>query len=158
MPAWLFAQVFMGSAQRKLFQTGVPILTYHSIARPAPGAHDPFLCVTPAQFDRQLELLQQAGYMTAALESALRTPGDGKKEIVITFDDGFQNVFQNALEPLDRHRAKAIQFLVAGLIGGRNQWMTEAGDVSERLMDERQIRDWLAAGHEIGSHTLTHPI
>ncbi len=24
-------------------------------------------------------------------------------------------------------------------------------------MDERQIRDWLAAGHEIGAHTLTHP-
>ena len=24
-------------------------------------------------------------------------------------------------------------------------------------MDEAQIREWLAAGHEIGSHTLTHP-
>ena len=24
-------------------------------------------------------------------------------------------------------------------------------------MDDAQIRDWLAAGHEIGAHTLTHP-
>ena len=24
-------------------------------------------------------------------------------------------------------------------------------------MDASQVREWLAAGHEIGSHTLTHP-
>jgi peptidoglycan/xylan/chitin deacetylase (PgdA/CDA1 family) len=35
--------------------------------------------------------------------------------------------------------------------------MIKHGDASERLMDIAQVRDWLAAGHDIGSHTTTHP-
>jgi len=30
------------------------------------------------------------------------------------------------------------------------------GEAPEPLMDEAQIRQWLQAGHAIGSHTLTH--
>ena len=32
-----------------------------------------------------------------------------------------------------------------------------AGEVHERLMDPSQVREWLAAGNDIGSHTCTHP-
>ena len=31
------------------------------------------------------------------------------------------------------------------------------GEAPAPLMDAAQVKDWLAAGHEIGSHTLTHP-
>src|SRR5262249_33719327 len=49
-----------------------------------------------------------------------------------------------------------IQFIVADLIGKRNEWDVVHGDVPEPLMDKTQIREWLAAGQHIGSHGLTH--
>jgi peptidoglycan/xylan/chitin deacetylase (PgdA/CDA1 family) len=66
-------------------------------------------------------------------------------------------VFTHALVPLARNRFYAIQFLVADLLGQSNEWEQHEGEVREPLMDAPQVREWLAAGHEIGSHTLTHP-
>jgi peptidoglycan/xylan/chitin deacetylase (PgdA/CDA1 family) len=149
--------VFMSGAQRKLCQTGLPIFTYHYLG-PAPrGAHDPFLYVPTPQFAAQLARLRAEQFQFASLTDVLHRSAGGPPKTVITFDDGAENVFRHALEPLARHGAKAIQFLVAGLIGGRNDWMIKHGDAPERLMDAVQIREWLAAGHEIGSHTTTHP-
>ena len=80
-----------------------------------------------------------------------------EKRIVITFDDGYVNVLRYGLEPLASTGFKAIQFLVADLLGKCNEWDVPLGEAPEPMMDAAQVRDWLGAGHEIGSHTLTHP-
>lgn len=157
MPFQLLAMAFLSRAQRKLFATGLPILTYHSIGPRAPCALDPFLYVPTAKFEAQLTQLKRENYETVSLSSFVAEHPDPARKLIVTFDDGCANVFQNALPVLSRQGVKAIQFLVARLIGGRNDWMTKYGDAPEPLMDEVQIREWLAAGHEIGSHTLTHP-
>ncbi len=60
--------------------------------------------------------------------------------------------------PLPAHPGdKAIQFLVVGLIGRTSEWQATEGEVVERLMCDVETRGCLAAGHQIGSHTLTHP-
>jgi peptidoglycan/xylan/chitin deacetylase (PgdA/CDA1 family) len=82
---------------------------------------------------------------------------EGPLRIAITFDDGFCNVLRFGLEPLARHRFCAIHFLVADLIGKSNEWEQREGEAREPLMDAAQVRDWLGAGHDIGSHTCTHP-
>jgi peptidoglycan/xylan/chitin deacetylase (PgdA/CDA1 family) len=84
-------------------------------------------------------------------------PGARARQIVFTFDDGFLNVSRYAIKPLAEHRFTAIQFLVADLLGQRNQWDIHQGEAGEPLMSLTEIREWLAAGHQIGSHTLTHP-
>jgi peptidoglycan/xylan/chitin deacetylase (PgdA/CDA1 family) len=66
-------------------------------------------------------------------------------------------VLRHGLKPLASHGFKAIQFLVAGRLGGTNDWETRDGEAEERLMDRHQVQEWLAAGHDIGAHTLTHP-
>ena len=38
-----------------------------------------------------------------------------------------------------------------------NEWDRAENEVLSPLMDAAQIKEWLAAGHQIGSHTLTHP-
>ncbi len=76
---------------------------------------------------------------------------------MITFDDGFQNTLEHALEPLRENQFRALQFIVAGRIGQQNVWDFPDGEVPVPLMDAREIREWLAAGHQIGSHSLTHP-
>ena len=148
----------MWPAQRKLCERGWPVFTYHKIDLPPKGALDPFLYVTPGRFDQQLSALRRAGYNTASLADLAAAPDNRCRKAVITFDDGCQNVFDNGLSILSRHGFHAIQFIVAGLIGKRNEWAVAKGEVPDPFMDETQIRDWLAAGHEIGSHTSTHPI
>jgi len=131
--------LFMSSAQRRLFQQGLPVLMYHKIDRVPRGTRDPFLYVSPIRFGEQLQLLSERGYTGVTLE-AVRTVRDNHARQVVL-----------------RHRFRAIQFIVAGLIGKRNDWDIAKGEAPDLMMDESQIREWLAAGHEIGSHTSTHP-
>ena len=141
---------------RALFKTGMPYLMYHKLGPRPRGARLKGLYLSTRLFERQLAELRRAGFTTPRYG----LPPGGVKEakcIALTFDDGFANVFKHALEPLARHQFRAIEFLVAGLIGRANQWEIELGEVREPLMDAAQVREWLAAGHEIGSHTLTHP-
>ena len=74
-------------------------------------------------------------------------------EIVITFDDGYASSFEQGMRLLESVDCKATQFLVSGRIGKVNDW----DRTGEPLMDVPQIREWLAAGHSIGSHTVSHP-
>jgi len=140
---------------REVFQQGNPILTYHKLG-PRPGrVRLKGLYVSQALFRRQLEELRQAGFTNGSLEACAGPPA--KRRIVITFDDGYVDVLRHGLEPLAGTRFCAIQFLVADLLGKTNEWDVAVGEAPEPMMDAAQVREWLAAGHEIGSHTLTHP-
>jgi peptidoglycan/xylan/chitin deacetylase (PgdA/CDA1 family) len=149
--------LFMSAAQRRLFQEGLPVLMYHKIDRVPRGSRDPFLYVSPGRFAEQLQLLTNRGYTGVALDAISAVTNNQARKVVITFDDGAESVFTNGLEILARHGFRAIQFIVAGLIGKRNEWDIAKGEAPDLMMDEGQIREWLAAGHEIGSHTATHP-
>src|SRR5579859_4615257 len=152
----LLSQVFLSSAQKKLFGDGVPILAYHSVGNPPPGVKNPYLYVTNAEFDTQLAQLRDAGFTSTSLDECNGFRGNPHSHVVISFDDGIRNVFDNALVVLARHQFRAIQFIISDLIGRRNEWMIAKGDIPEPLMDQHQIRDWLAAGHQIGAHSATH--
>jgi peptidoglycan/xylan/chitin deacetylase (PgdA/CDA1 family) len=153
----LSARVFLGPVQLRLARQGVPVFAYHKIAPPPSKTLDPFLYVSPKEFDKQLQLLKREGFSSADLDEMPSAQSERKPRTVITFDDGCRNAFQNSMEPLARHGFRAIQFLVANYLGRTNDWDTAKGDSNEPLMDEQQVRDWLAAGHKIGSHTLNHP-
>jgi peptidoglycan/xylan/chitin deacetylase (PgdA/CDA1 family) len=140
-----------------LFRRGRPILTYHHVGPRPRGARLKGLYVDTALFARQLEELNAAHFSTPGFSSAIAASAKEPAHVFLTFDDGFRDVFQNALPLLRQKGFRAIQFLVADLLGRTNVWQQEVGDVSESLMDEAQVRDWLAAGQEIGSHTSTHP-
>jgi peptidoglycan/xylan/chitin deacetylase (PgdA/CDA1 family) len=137
------------------FQTGVPILTYHKVGPRPRGARLKGLYAAPQRFARQMDELAAAGYQSLRLENAAAHK-TGERRVVISFDDGFVNVFDNALEALRRNRFQAVQFLVADFLGRTNEWDVKLGDVSEPLMDAGRVREWLSAGHSIGAHTLSH--
>lgn len=139
-----------------LFQTGVPVLMYHKIAEPPPRARLKGLYVRPERFSQQLAELREAGFTSCRPSPGNNGNGEPKR-IALTFDDGFRNVWEHALEPLAEHGFTATQFLVANCIGRQNQWEIREGEVTEPLMDVMHIREWLRAGHRIGSHSLSHP-
>ena len=143
---------------RELFATGAPVLTYHKVGPRPWGARLKGLYVSPKLFAQQMAELHQAGFRTQTLEALCEPGKTSAPAITLTFDDGFENALRHAVEPMQRHGFRAIEFLVADRLGQLNDWEMRQGEVPERLMDAAQIRDWLAAGHEIGAHTLTHPL
>lgn len=142
---------------RDAFGRGVPILTYHKLGPRPPGTRLKGLYVGTALFRRQLMELRAAGFRTTSMDELAKPSDVAGSRIVLSFDDGFRNVLQHALDPLARCGFRAIQFLVSGLIGRGNEWEQRDGEVAEMLMDDAEVRTWLAAGHSIGSHTRTHP-
>jgi peptidoglycan/xylan/chitin deacetylase (PgdA/CDA1 family) len=141
----------------ELFQTGVPILMYHKIGDRPKGVRLKGLYVSVENFVRQLGEFQAAGFTSCLPDAACAdSTNPAARRVVLTFDDGFCSVFENALEPLAQHGLRAILFLVPDLIGQLNEWDLRNGEAPEPLMDHTQIRQWIKAGHAIGSHTLTH--
>jgi peptidoglycan/xylan/chitin deacetylase (PgdA/CDA1 family) len=138
------------------FQTGVAVLMYHKIAAPPRKVRLRGLYVRPERFARQMQEMHEAGFVTCLPSEAIQANGQTRR-LALTFDDGFHNVLDHALEPLAKHKFQATQFLVANFVGRLNQWEMREGEVRESLMDSAQVKTWLAAGHRIGSHSLSHP-
>jgi len=147
------------TAMRSLLPDGVPreatvpILMYHHVGEPPPGA-DAIrgdLTVLPSQFEAQLAYLSEEGYQTIHLSDLIMYLQMGRrlppKPIVITFDDGYRDVFTNAYPLLEEYGFVATFFIITQLADeGREGYLSWAG-----------IKALHAAGMEIGSHTYTHP-
>lgn len=141
----------------ELFREGLPILTYHNLGRRPRGVRLKGLYLSTRLFHRQLSELKEAGYTSSSLDHWKSLAAPRSKALILTFDDGLANAWQHGAQTLTQLDFQAIQFLVAGLLGRTSEWHSAEGEVVEPLMDEVQIREWLAAGHQIGSHTLSHP-
>ncbi len=139
----------------ELFEQGNPILAYHKVGPRPRGVRLKGLYLSPKLFAAQLAELRSAGFRSGSLQDC---SGPLKpRQIVLTFDDGYANVLRNAVHALAQTQFKATQFLPVNFLGKSNEWDVVLGEASEPIMDCAQVRDWLAAGHDIGSHTLTHP-
>lgn len=137
----------------------IPILVYHQIDR-APGKGTPFrsLYVAPESFDRQMKWLARLGYTglsMSALMPYLRGEKTGKV-VGVTFDDGYQNNLIHALPVLLRHGFSSTCYAVSGLLGKTNLWDEKIGVAQAPLMTGDELRQWVAGGQEVGSHTHQH--
>jgi len=139
-----------------LFASGLPVLCYHKIGPKPPGVKIRSIYLGESLFSRQMAALSAEGFRSISADR-LAGSGPASREILLTFDDGSLTVFRHAMKPMASAGFRAINYLVSDLIGGFNEWDTVKGEVPDRLMDEAQIREWMAAGHEIGAHTRTHP-
>jgi peptidoglycan/xylan/chitin deacetylase (PgdA/CDA1 family) len=141
---------------RELFATGAPLLTYHHVGARPRGVRLKGLYVSAKLFAQQMAELKAEGFETVEFGQVKSSKNESGR-VFLTFDDGFSDVFENALATLREHGFRAIQFLVSDLLGKASEWQKGSGEVPGKLMDRAQIKDWLAAGQEIGSHTMTHP-
>jgi peptidoglycan/xylan/chitin deacetylase (PgdA/CDA1 family) len=139
-----------------LFETGRPMLVYHKLGTRPKNVRIKGLYLGKTLFEKQMTELRAAGFATTPYAELPKESNNGK-HIALTFDDGFSSAFKHAMEPLARNKFHAIQFLVADRIGQFNEWEVMQGEVREPLMDAKQVKDWIGAGHEIGAHSLTHP-
>lgn len=138
----------------------IPILVYHQIAEAPPKGSSPFrgLYVAPAAFARQMAWLKRLGYTGVSMSGLLPyLRGERSGKVVgITFDDGYRNNLTQALPVLVKQGFSSTCYAVSGLLGKTNIWDGGIGIPQTPLMDEAEIRQWVAGGQEIGSHTHSH--
>ena len=74
----------------------------------------------------------------------------------ITFDDGFRNVYVNALPVLTELGFTSTNYFVANQFDGGNVWDANNNVPFSPLMTIAEARSWANSGQEVGSHTLDH--
>ncbi|KAA9396487.1 polysaccharide deacetylase family protein [Haloarcula sp. CBA1130] len=122
------------------------VLMYHSVGSGTGNADERTLSV-PAFRAQMRELTDQ--FDVVDLPAVLER-GD-RRRVAVTFDDGFENVYTNALPVLREFDVPATCFLITDRIGGS----TADG---EAYMSASQVRELIASDLvTIGTHTHSHP-
>lgn len=130
-------------------------LMLHSIAAPESPDESSYY-IAPERFHRFMRWFHRAGYKTASLEQWLRDEVPDK-HVLLTFDDGYDDLYEHLLPLVIEHHYKPLIFLVAGRIGQSNLWDQSSGLRSRNLLTLEQIREMQRYGADFGSHTMTHP-
>jgi len=131
-------------------QAAVPLLMYHVIAAPPAGAPFPGLYVEPQLFAEQMRALKQAGWHAVTqdqLEAYWRhgVPLGPGKPIVLTFDNGYQSQYTQALPVLQRLGWPAVENIqLSGL------------PPSQGGLLQRQIKGLVSAGWELDTQGFSH--
>jgi peptidoglycan/xylan/chitin deacetylase (PgdA/CDA1 family) len=136
-----------------VFQSGqitCPILLYHRIAEPPlPNSIDARYYTPPADFEWQMQSLKDWGYTAIPISLLVEAITKGAplppRPVVISFDDGYESVFENAYPIMQAHGFIGVMYLIADAVG------------SQGYMDVGQIQAMTSNGWEIGSHSMTHP-
>ena len=98
------------------------VLMYHSVAE---ETQDPYaITVSPVRFDRQLRWLHRRGLRGVSMRELLAAAdrGDAARLVGLTFDDGYADFANNAMPVLRRYGFGATVYVLAGKLGGRNDW------------------------------------
>ena len=143
---------------------------YHRIAEQLRGIPVPTWNVTPNKFREQLSGLVASGFRAMALRDLLETVRLGKniphRTFVVTFDDGYENVYLEAWPILKSLQIPATIFLATSYLDSDapfpfDDWQ-EAGaahvpKTAWRPLTTAQCREMRDSGLiELGAHTHTH--
>lgn len=133
----------------------VDILMYHSIAN-----DDVATAIPPDIFRAQMHAIKEAGVPVITLDdyAAARC---GEKELdpvslIITFDDAFQDFYDEAFPTLDELGFDAMVYVPTGCVGTEESWRG-ALTPPRKIMDWQTILELSEAGVHFGSHSISHP-
>ena len=126
----------------------VPIFMYHHVSNlPTSNLLDYSLTVRTTDFAQQLDWLSQHGYQSVTQSDLFNALYYGKvlpaHPVMLTFDDGYKDVYTDALPALLAHHYRGVFYIITGMIGGR-------------YMTWKQVRTLATDGMQISSHTIHH--
>lgn len=128
-------------------KSAAPVLMYHAVG-PEVGADWPKTLIMPEElFESHLKYLKDSGYTIVSVEQLAARLEQGEnvdKYIALSFDDGYKNNHSVVLPLLQKYDAKASFFVIN----------KDIGDAIH--MNEAEIKDMIAHGMELGSHTTSH--
>lgn len=133
---------------------------YHRVEEIPPDAIYRTNFVRPAQFREQLSALRDWGYTSITFDDWLAYRYRGARiparPLILTFDDGYRSVADNAWAALRSHGFSATTFLVTGQLGGTNAW--DANERQDPLLSTDDVLTLQREGMHFGSHTHSHRV
>jgi len=140
---------------------GVPVLMYHKVGNPPADSKLKSLWVQPDKFRRQMAYLARGGFHAVTFKDLYNAWDKNvplpQKPVLITFDDGYANNYEQALPILRDFGFRATLFVVVEMVGRQNDWHDAKTEGRIDMVTWQQLKDLQRAGWEIGSHTLHHP-
>lgn len=126
----------------------VPVFMYHHVSnKPARTLLDYNLTVTTTEFNAQLDWLQAQGYHSINMTELFDALYFGKAlpahPMILTFDDGYEDMYTDAVPALLAHQYRGVFYIITGMIGGS-------------YMTWNQVRALDQYGMQIASHTVHH--
>ena len=128
------------------------VLVYHHIQEPVKSD----VSCTPAQFEAQMIAIRDAGFTPitipqtrAFLAGAL--PDAIKKPVLITFDDGYESLFEYALPVSVKHKIPMTVFIVTARIGQKPQFAKYLTSYQIKKMNDSGL--WFFGSHTHNLHT-----
>jgi GT2 family glycosyltransferase/peptidoglycan/xylan/chitin deacetylase (PgdA/CDA1 family) len=162
---WAFARVrdalyWRGLAELGGFPlAGAPVvLAYHAVEDIDDAVIGPW-CVTPEAFTGHVDALQAAGARFVGVRDLLAWL-DGTplppRSVLLTFDDGYADLLENAAPLLEERSIPALVLVVGEQLGGWNEWDAARGAAKLPLLSPGQLRELTTRGWDVGLHSATH--
>lgn len=128
-------------------KTGAPILMYHAVGNEYGPEWPRSLIMAPELFEAHLCYLKEQGYTIVSVEQLAHRLEQGQsvdKYVALSFDDGYKDNHHTALPIMQKYNAKGSFFVINKKMGDKEH------------MNEAEIKEMIAAGMELGSHTYSH--
>lgn len=140
--------------------SGISIFMYHQVGRFAPMRDHRANYCDVDRFRAQLRYLKLIGASVLPMSDALAALQGRRplppRAVVLSFDDGCGNFHEYALPVLEEFGYPAIVYVIAGMTGGKADWLAAAAHPTPPLMGWSRLREIAARGIEIGSHAYHH--
>lgn len=135
--------------------SGLKVLIYHSITPNVEATID----VSLENFDAQIQLLLDEGYQIISLAEAVSNKNTNQnKSVVLTFDDGFTDFYENAIPILQKHgNIPATVYSITQFVLDPSLPFKFNSGVNKKSMNVSQVEEIAKLNFiNIGSHTHTH--
>lgn len=129
----------------------LPVLMFHHVGSVPAGADEirVGLTVSDVDFESMMAYLKQAGYQTITPSQLFKSLFTGaplpEHPVMITFDDGYLDNYQNAAPVLEKYGLRALVNIIVQKIG------------TPEYMSWDQVAELERKNIDIGSHTMSHP-
>ena len=154
----LFANELPNKCSRDKNPNEFTILSYHEISEKSETL-DSSYAVTPTNFEAQVQWFIKNGYHFIGVDTILKYRKTGKplpdKAVLMTFDDGYASVYDNAFPIIQKYKIPAVVALVGSWLEA-----TVRADFSghmiarEKFLNQKQLKEMVKSGFiEIASHT-----
>lgn len=131
----------------------VPVIMYHDVL--AEHIADwQYFDTSAEEFEKQMNTIEARGFIPISMDQFYAHITQGAdipaKSIVLTFDDNYRGVYENAVPILKKHHFPAIEFVHTKYVG------STSGEHPKMSWD--QLKELSSGGLiTIGSHTVSHP-
>ncbi|HOJ50761.1 MAG TPA: polysaccharide deacetylase family protein [Spirochaetota bacterium] len=129
------------------------VICYHNIVENTKFSID----VSVKDFEKHIEFFKNMGYISVTASELVdiinsKDLKSNKKYVVITFDDGNDGVYKNAIPILKKYGFKATLYIYPSIIFARERGTRKS------FMTWEQIKEVVnTPGFELGNHSYYHP-